>query len=201
MASSRRKFLERSAIGIGGVAAAKAAEALLPPAAATQLPPGSPPVFGGATPVGPPVSATTIAEAEKLAQVQYRAAEREEAAANWREAMAPLYERRTGPKKVALEATLSPATVWNPALPGLAVGPAEDRLVRSRSSTAPLPARDADIAFAPVTALSRWIESRALSSERLTRIYLERLARFDPKLRCAITISRHLALEQAGRAH
>ena len=114
--------------------------------------------------------------------------------------MAPLYERRTGPRKIALEATVSPATVWNPALPGLAVGPSQDRFVRSQPSTAPLPARDADIAFAPVTALSRWIESRALSSERLTHIYLERLARFDPKLRCAITVSRDLALEQARRA-
>ena len=63
-----------------------------------------------------------------------------------------------------------------------------------------LPASDEDIAFAPVTQLSRWIEKRQLTSERVTRIYLERMERFNPKLRCAITITRDLALKQAKQA-
>jgi Asp-tRNA(Asn)/Glu-tRNA(Gln) amidotransferase A subunit family amidase len=65
---------------------------------------------------------------------------------------------------------------------------------------APLPARDDDIAFAAVAQLSQWIEHRLLSSERLTRIYLERLQRFDPRLRCVITLTSELALVQAKRA-
>jgi Asp-tRNA(Asn)/Glu-tRNA(Gln) amidotransferase A subunit family amidase len=63
-----------------------------------------------------------------------------------------------------------------------------------------LPANDEDIAFAPVTQLSRWIEGRQLSSERLTNLYLERLERFDPKLHCVITLTRELALTQAKKA-
>ena len=51
-----------------------------------------------------------------------------------------------------------------------------------------------------MTALSRWIEPRKLTSERLTRIYLERIERFDRKLRCVITLTRDLALAQARRA-
>jgi Asp-tRNA(Asn)/Glu-tRNA(Gln) amidotransferase A subunit family amidase len=65
---------------------------------------------------------------------------------------------------------------------------------------APLPARDDDIAFAPVNRLSQWIEHRQLSSERLTRIYLERLQRFDSRLRCVITLTSELALAQAQHA-
>ena len=72
--------------------------------------------------------------------------------------------------------------------------------MRSAGAAAPLPARDEDIAFARVSQLSRWIESRALTSERLTRIYLERLERFEPKLNCIITLTRDLALAQARRA-
>ena len=53
---------------------------------------------------GPPVSPATFAEAEKLAQVTMTAAEREMAAGSWRRSMAPLLERRTGPRKVALDA-------------------------------------------------------------------------------------------------
>ncbi|HEY6825793.1 MAG TPA: amidase, partial [Gemmatimonadaceae bacterium] len=64
----------------------------------------------------------------------------------------------------------------------------------------PLPTDDANIAFASVTRLSRWIEKRALTSERLTNIYLDRIARFDSKLHCIITLTRDHALEQAKRA-
>src|SRR5207244_7721593 len=63
-----------------------------------------------------------------------------------------------------------------------------------------LPASDEDIAFATVTQLSRWIEQRKLTSERLTQVYLARLERFDPKLRCVITLTRDLALSQARKA-
>ncbi len=51
-----------------------------------------------------------------------------------------------------------------------------------------------------MTALSRWIEQRKLTSERLTRIYLDRLDRFDPKLRCVITLTRELALTAGAKA-
>jgi Asp-tRNA(Asn)/Glu-tRNA(Gln) amidotransferase A subunit family amidase len=146
------------------------------------------------------VTAATVAEAEKLVRVELTAKHRAEVAGNWRQAMAPTMERRTGPKKVALESSLAPASRWDPVLPGLAAGPARDRFIRAKSDPGPLPKRDDDIAFAPVTSLSRWIESRALTSERLTRIYLERLERFDPKLRCVITLTPELALEQARRA-
>nr|WP_246357106.1 amidase [Pyxidicoccus fallax] len=114
--------------------------------------------------------------------------------------MAPLQEQRTGPRKVALEPELAPASRWDPVLPGLQAGPARNRFVRSKAAAIPLPSREEDIAFAPVSTLSRWIESRALTSERLTQLYLERLRRFDPKLQCVITLTPELALEQARRA-
>jgi Asp-tRNA(Asn)/Glu-tRNA(Gln) amidotransferase A subunit family amidase len=149
--------------------------------------------------VGPEVTAVTFAEAEKLARVEMTPAQREQAAGSWRVSMAPLTERRSGPRKLAIEPTVAPASHWNPALPGLKVGPARDRFVPSRAAP-PMPGRDEDIAFAPVTVLSRWIERRAVTSERLTRIYLDRLERFQPKLNCTITLTRELAMEQAKRA-
>ena len=42
-------------------------------------------------------------------QIQLTEKERAQVAGNWRVSMAPLYERRTGPRKVALEPTLAPA--------------------------------------------------------------------------------------------
>ena len=196
MSSSRRQFLARAAAGAVSAAASASLAAETPDAG----PPGSPPAFGTAPPVGPEVSVGTIAEAEKLVQVQYAPPERAQAAANWRESMAALYERRVGPRKVVLEPGFAPATRWNPVLPGVASGPARDRFVRSKAAAGALPKDDTQIAYAPVSALSRWIESRALSSERLTRIYLDRLERFQPTLRCTITLPREHALAQARRA-
>ena len=143
---------------------------------------------------------STFAEAEKLVRVELTEAERKEAAGSWRAAMAALYERRTGPNKVALEATLAPASRWDPRLPGRQGADTKPQFIRRAMQAAPLPERDEDIAFAPVTQLSQWMERRQLSSERLTRIYLDRLQRFDSRLRCVITLTRELALTQAKRA-
>src|SRR5262249_2369426 len=61
----------------------------------------------------------------------------------------------------------------------------------------PLPASDDAIAFAPVTHLSRWIESRQLTSERLTNIYLARIERLDSGIRSIITLTKDHPLSRA----
>jgi Asp-tRNA(Asn)/Glu-tRNA(Gln) amidotransferase A subunit family amidase len=192
---------------MGLLGAALPAQAAQTPAAQdSNLPPGAPPAFGTAPPVGPEVSVRTFEEAEKLVQVTMTPADRAQAAGNWRMQVAPVYERRTGPRKLALEPSDVPATQWRPLYsqwPDFTVTSRKESpfdFVRSNSANLPLPAKDEDIAFAPVTQLSRWIESRALTSERLTNIYLERLQRFDPKLRCVITLTRDHALAQAKQA-
>jgi Asp-tRNA(Asn)/Glu-tRNA(Gln) amidotransferase A subunit family amidase len=196
MSDSRRNFL-----GSASAALLAAATACRRSTEQTAAPPaGAPPAFGTAPDVGPPVATSTFAEAEKLVQLPLSPADRETAAGNWRKSMAPLYERRTGPRKYSPPPSMAPATRWDPLLPGQQGGPAHDRFVRTASAPHPLPERDEDIAFAPVWQLSRWIETRKLTSERLTHIYLDRLQRFDPKLRCVITLTGDLALQQAQQA-
>jgi Asp-tRNA(Asn)/Glu-tRNA(Gln) amidotransferase A subunit family amidase len=201
MAKSRREFLTDTSLGVFGAIAAMAAD---PTSAKAQnpseLPPGAPPAFGTSPAVGPQVSVTTFTEAEKLVQIEMTTPDLEQAASSWRSNLAAVYERRTGPRKVAIPTTEAPYSHWDPVLPGQKSGPEHDRFVRSGGDPEPLPAKDEDIAFAPLTQLSRWVETEKLSSERLTNIYLERLVRFDPKLRCTITLTRELALSQAKKA-
>jgi Asp-tRNA(Asn)/Glu-tRNA(Gln) amidotransferase A subunit family amidase len=199
MPKSRREFLTTTAASAAALVTGVHADAQTPPPASTPAA-GTPPAFGTAPAVGPEVTTATVAEAEKLVRVELTPKERAQLAGNWRQAMAPAMERRTGPKKVTLETSLAPASRWDPVLPGLTAGPARDRFLRGKADPGPVPKRDDDIAFAPVTALSRWVESRALTSERLTHIYLDRLERFDPKLKCVITLTPELALGQAHRA-
>ena len=196
MSKSRRQFLRHTSLALLGAAAGCRNQPQKP----AELPPGAPPAFGTAAAVGPEVSPSTFAEAEKLVQAELTKAERGLAARSWRMNMAALYERRTGPRKVKLDVALAPWSRWNAVLPGEKAGPQNDRFIRSKADPRPLPARDDEIAFAPLTQLSRWIEQRKLTSERLTQIYLERLEKFDPTLRCAITLTRDLALTQAKKA-
>src|SRR5580658_3287046 len=95
----------------------------------------------------------------------------------------------------------APATVWNPRLTGASdcAATASTKQVRSEvvSEYTQIDPKDEDLAFAPVWQLSRQIQLRKLTSERLTKIYIERLKRFQPKLNCVITLCEEHALEQA----
>src|SRR5437868_10755024 len=196
MLKSRRRFLVDTSLGLLATAAVGQTETQKP----GETPPGAPPAFGTSPPVGPEVSPATFAEAEKLVQMELSQPDRTLAAATWRSNLAPIYERRTGPHKIELEPELAPASRWEPVFSGQARGPLREQFVRSHADPAPLPAKDEDIAFAPLTQLSRWIEKRNLTSERLTEIYLKRLEQFNHKLRCVITLTREQALAQAKKA-
>jgi Asp-tRNA(Asn)/Glu-tRNA(Gln) amidotransferase A subunit family amidase len=204
MERSRRQFLAQASLAALAATTSgrtRAAEEPSPAAGnAASPPPGAPSAFATSPAAGPEVTAATFAEAQKLMRVELPAAQLAAAASSWPVSMAPLYERRAGPNRVALEPALAPATRWDPRLPGAALGQATARFVAGALPPAPLPRSDAEIAFAPVTRLSQWIRGRQLSSERLTNIYLERLRRHDPLLKCVITLTDRLALEQARRA-
>ena len=196
--NTRRQFLITAPMGMLAATAGCGGQAPSSPAPASTTTMSPPPTPRGAARLrhrarpGPPVSPATFAEAEKLVQVTHApGASADWPPASWRRSLAPLLERRTGPRKVALDADVAPATRVDP---GRCRQPsaARPRSLRPQPQPGhgPLPASDEDIAFAPVTQLSRWIETRQLTSERLTRIYLDRIERFDPKLRCVITLTR-----------
>ena len=199
--SSRREFLTLSTLAALSAAAAAAQPAAGASAAAADEPtPGAPPAFGTAPQSGPEVTAADFASAEKIVNFPLTAGEREQAAGNWRISLASYYERRVGPRKVEIPTSVAPYSQWNPVLPGQSINPSKQSFAFSTPPLTPLPKSEAAIAFAPLWRLARWIQSRKLSSERLTKIYLERLRRYDRQLRCVITLTEELALQQARQA-
>src|SRR5258708_28694214 len=83
MSKSRRHFLNTS-LGLLGAAAAcgkKQSKTSEPPA-------GAPPAFGTAPALGPQVSPSTFAEAEKLVQFELTPAELSQAAGHWTNSLA-----------------------------------------------------------------------------------------------------------------
>ena len=142
-----------------------------------------------------PINAATIAEAERLLGVDYSDAERLQMVDNITGQIELAIKRRA----TRLPQGLAPATRFDPRLPGWK--PVNAEIFRPGDGPAPpLPEQDVDIAFAPVTNLSRWIRNGELTSLRLTEIYLERIARLGEKLKCIAVATPELARQQARRA-
>ena len=125
-----------------------------------------------------PITTEDIRAAERVAGVAYTEAERMQ----MRPAIEAQIRQNLARRAVALSWDVGPATKFDPRLPGF-VMPQPGPLVVPPTDRQ-LSDADDDIAFAPVTALSAWIRDGRLSSERLTRLYLERIARFGPALKC-----------------
>src|SRR5436190_7291329 len=132
--NTRRQFLIQAPLSLLSAAAACSGDTQKPGTPPVTSNPsttaGAPPAFGTAPLTGPEVSPQTFAEAAKLAQVTLTPAEQQMAADSWRRTMASYIERRTGPRKVALEDTMAPATIWNPGFVGTPAAPTRDRFVR-----------------------------------------------------------------------
>src|SRR5579862_7809334 len=111
---TRREFLTQSSLGILGAAVAVKADALTELQKDTQKqktgaePEGTPPVYGAGPAIGPKVSSETFVEAEKLMQIEMPAAHIQQAADSWPYTLANVYERRTGPRKLAIESNIAP---------------------------------------------------------------------------------------------
>src|SRR3989338_9128714 len=79
--------------------------------------------------------------------------------------------------------------------------PSEQRpLAPSRVTPPARPANLEEAAFWPLTHLAALIEARRATSAELTEMYLARLKRLDPVLKCVVTLTEERAREQARRA-
>ena len=139
-----------------------------------------------------PISAAALAAAEPLFGICYTEAERQLMLDNLAEQIAWAQQRRA----VALPSALGPAARFDPRLPGFrppSVGP-----FRVTPTAAPLPDHDEHIAFAPLATLQGWLRSQKLTATRLTKIYLERIARLNPSLFCFSTVTSEAALQRAA---
>lgn len=57
-----------------------------------------------------------------------------------------------------------------------------------------------DLSFLPITELAALLKSRSITSLELTKRYLDRLKKYDPALKCVVSLTEELALKQAEAA-
>ena len=141
------------------------------------------------------VSFADIESAERVIGIAYTAAEREQMVGNLEGQIALAVARR----KLRFDNSMPTATRFDPRLPNFCM-PAPGSPRFSRTAVRPLPADEADIAFASIGELAAWIGAGALTSRRLTEIYLSRIDALGPRLECFATVTAKRALAEAEAA-
>jgi Asp-tRNA(Asn)/Glu-tRNA(Gln) amidotransferase A subunit family amidase len=142
------------------------------------------------------ITKTMLQEAEKVAGLEFTDTERDlmlEGVNEYLEA----YEKL---RAITINNSVPPAIQFNPMLPGMSFQKEKKPIKISKIEVPVVPSNLEDLAFLPVTHLSQLIKKRKISSLELTKMYLERLKRYDPKLQCVITFTERLALKQAQQA-
>ena len=142
---------------------------------------------------------TTLADieaAERILGIAYTSNERSQMVGN----LAGQIELARARRAVPLANTMPMASRFDPRLPSFRMPAPQGPLRFSAPEPSPVPRDDSDVAFAPVRQLSAWLASGALTSRRLTEIYLSRIEEFGPRLECFAMTTPQLALAEADAA-
>lgn len=143
-----------------------------------------------------PISKQVIAEAEKLVGLTFTDTERDSMLDGVIEHLGNYDTLRM----VNLANSVPPAIAFSAILPGMKFDSERTPFKMSSITDVEVPPNIEDLAFYPVTHLAQLIKSQKITSVQLTRMYLDRLKRYGPKLECVITLTEDLAMKQAKRA-
>ena len=143
-----------------------------------------------------PIAREAVVGAEKLIGLDFSDAKIDQALPGLKEQLDNFEAMRRFP----LSNGVPPALQFNPLPVGFKFETARKRFKASSPRNVNLPAKRDDLAFYSVGELAALLKTRQISSEELTRFYLDRLKRYGPKLEGVVTLTESLALQQASRA-
>jgi Asp-tRNA(Asn)/Glu-tRNA(Gln) amidotransferase A subunit family amidase len=158
-------------------------------------------IFGGAFALyifkgAKKVTSKDIESAEKIIGLRFTGKEKKLMLENLRRNLRSYEQMR----EVVLENHIPPSIQFNPILPGTTLDKDPVPFNISKAPETHVPENLDDLAFYPVTALAQLIRSRKITSVELTRMYLDRLKKYGPRLECVITLTEELAIKQAKKA-
>jgi Asp-tRNA(Asn)/Glu-tRNA(Gln) amidotransferase A subunit family amidase len=142
------------------------------------------------------VTPDMIKQSEWIAGLELTDAERTSTASSVARSLRSFAELR----KVDVGYDVPPALTFLPAPMTPVAGIRRNQAAPAETKASARPSSAEELAFLPVTELAALIKSREVSSTELTKLYLDRLKRFDPLLKCVVTLTEDLALKQAAQA-
>lgn len=137
-----------------------------------------------------------IASAEKLIGLDFSDAKRDSMTDGLQEQLGSYNNLRT----VFLPNSVMPSVLFNPIPAGFKFESEKRPFKQSKTVGVEMPANMDDLAFYSVSDLAYLVKNRKVTSEQLTKMYLDRLKKYGPKLECVITLTEELAMKQAKQA-
>ncbi len=134
-----------------------------------------------------------IEGAEKLIGMHFEPAEKDSMVNNLKNNKNNYEEMR----KTKLENSVSPSLYFNPLPHGFVPSQENDIYNWGLPTNLNLPEKEHDIAYLSVAELSTLIKNRKLSSEKLTKIYLDRINSYKDTLQCLVSLLEKEALSKA----
>ncbi len=137
-----------------------------------------------------------IAAAEKIIRLKFSSSER-------KMMIDDLKQNRTKYQRMrnfALDNSVSPAIQFDPVISDLTLDRSASSFKIADYPSTRVPENLEDVAFYPIPRLAQLIRSRQVTATQLTEMYLSRLKKYGPKLKCIVTLTEDLALKQAQKA-
>ena len=103
-------------------------------------------------------------------------------------------------RKLDIPLDTEPATHFRPLLPGKQAPTGKTRFLLTKAPAVRKWKSPDDLAFLSTHQLAALVKAKRITPTELTKMYLERLKTYAPKLNCVITLTEDLALEQAAQA-
>jgi Asp-tRNA(Asn)/Glu-tRNA(Gln) amidotransferase A subunit family amidase len=146
---------------------------------------------------GAEITKETIASAEEIAGVSFTEEERTLMVRNLNNQKQSIEALH----KVTLDNGVAPVLVFDPVPAGITLPAKRKRpMVRERVPLMARPGSLEELAFLPVARLSELVRVRRVKPSELTEMYLDRLKRYDPQLKCVISLTEERARAQARAA-
>jgi Asp-tRNA(Asn)/Glu-tRNA(Gln) amidotransferase A subunit family amidase len=142
------------------------------------------------------VTKDMIKQAEWIAGLELTEDERTRTVRSVQQSLAAFAELR----KVDVSYDVAPALTFFPVPPRPAAAVERNRATPVETPVVRRPESAEELAFLSVVELSALIRSRQVTSTELTKLYLDRLKRFDSLLKCVVTFTEDVALKQAAQA-
>ena len=141
------------------------------------------------------ITVETIEAAEKIAGIKLTVKEREKIVKQLNDNL-KIY---SGLREKKIDNSENSALVFNPIPPGMTF-PSERNSFRHSVVEVKKPARIEDAAFFSVLQLAKLIKTKQITAIELTKMYLARLRKYNPKLEFVISSTEDLAFKQAKKA-
>ena len=142
------------------------------------------------------LTVTMVKEAQKLIGLNFKDAQLDSALTDLEE-FKQSYEVI---RKQPLSNDVAPALVFNPIPVGYTSEKTKSKFEVAKPAGVKLPQNREELAFYTLPQLAELIRTKQITSEELTRFYLDRLKKYGPTLECVTSLTEELALEQARKA-